>query len=432
LKRVVVTGMSGISPLGTGWEETSLSLRARKNFIAAMPDWAKFKGLNTNLGAPITKLDLPADSVNISSLELKAPALLLSGKADVKSFSAKPDVDADLSLDVDLTKLADLLPPSTLKKIPGELKSSGKIRLSVQARGGAADLKAMDLKGQLAFDQVDLAYGSYPGLAGMQGTLSVDKAGADLPELDFKLGGDPVRIKLNAKWGSLENLLGKSADLKAKVAAGGMPQLSLQAKNLAPKLSDASKGLELDISATVSRDDVLIRFAVVLDDDLHFTLDTDEDVRKVHDDEASESTESSRDLSCAVSECECAVGRNDFHSVDHCELTVHDGCHAASLLNRLDLSERECLEVCVTIDDTEQLLRIETANSEELADCAEVCELKRTAVSRLAVRECLLDRAIHAEVVRTSGRSAIDQVDVRVCARCLIAVDEHVVELFSP
>jgi 3-oxoacyl-[acyl-carrier-protein] synthase II len=61
LKRVVVTGMSGISPLGTGWEETSLSLRARKNFIAAMPDWAKFKGLNTNLGAPITKLDLPAD-----------------------------------------------------------------------------------------------------------------------------------------------------------------------------------------------------------------------------------------------------------------------------------------------------------------------------------------------------------------------------------
>lgn len=37
------------------------------------------------------------------------------------------------------------------------------------------------------------------------------------------------------------------ADLKAKVATGGLPQLSLGAKSMAPKLSEASSGLDLDV-----------------------------------------------------------------------------------------------------------------------------------------------------------------------------------------
>jgi 3-oxoacyl-[acyl-carrier-protein] synthase II len=61
MKRVVVTGMAGISPLGTGWEESAASLKAMKNFIVRMPDWAQFKGMNTQLGAPVTKLDLPVE-----------------------------------------------------------------------------------------------------------------------------------------------------------------------------------------------------------------------------------------------------------------------------------------------------------------------------------------------------------------------------------
>jgi len=42
-------------------------------------------------------------------------------------------------------------------------------------------------------------------------------------------------------------LKGYLADLKAKVASGGLPQLSLQAKSIAPKLSEASHGLDLDV-----------------------------------------------------------------------------------------------------------------------------------------------------------------------------------------
>lgn len=42
-------------------------------------------------------------------------------------------------------------------------------------------------------------------------------------------------------------LKGYMADLKAKVASGGLPQLSLASKAMAPKLSESSSGLDLDI-----------------------------------------------------------------------------------------------------------------------------------------------------------------------------------------
>jgi hypothetical protein len=44
-----------------------------------------------------------------------------------------------------------------------------------------------------------------------------------------------------------DKLKGYLADLKAKVASGGMPQLSLNAKHIAPKLSEAAHGLDLDV-----------------------------------------------------------------------------------------------------------------------------------------------------------------------------------------
>jgi hypothetical protein len=164
--------------------------------------------------------------VEIKSLEAKAPALLLNAQGTVQHFDAQPAVDAGAQLDVDLAKLPALLTPSQLKKLPGELKSSGKIQLALQAKGSTAELTAMDGSVKLSFDKVDLAYGSFPGLADLQGTLSVSKAGAELPALSFKLGGDPATLALKANWGGLDNLLGGAAKLKADV------QLSLKAGKL--------------------------------------------------------------------------------------------------------------------------------------------------------------------------------------------------------
>jgi 3-oxoacyl-[acyl-carrier-protein] synthase II len=52
LKRVVVTGMAGISPIGNDWQQVALRLKAKQTGIQYMQDWEKYQGLNTRLGAP--------------------------------------------------------------------------------------------------------------------------------------------------------------------------------------------------------------------------------------------------------------------------------------------------------------------------------------------------------------------------------------------
>ncbi len=51
-RRVVVTGMAGISPLGNDWETIRARLGSYRNAITRMDDWADYEGLNTQLGAP--------------------------------------------------------------------------------------------------------------------------------------------------------------------------------------------------------------------------------------------------------------------------------------------------------------------------------------------------------------------------------------------
>ncbi|HRE17917.1 MAG TPA: beta-ketoacyl synthase N-terminal-like domain-containing protein, partial [Rhodocyclaceae bacterium] len=52
-KRVVVTGMGGITALGDHWESIEARLRAGQNGVRRMSDWGRFEGLNTRLGAPV-------------------------------------------------------------------------------------------------------------------------------------------------------------------------------------------------------------------------------------------------------------------------------------------------------------------------------------------------------------------------------------------
>jgi 3-oxoacyl-[acyl-carrier-protein] synthase II len=61
LKRVVVTGMAGISPLGSDWASVSAKLKSLTNGIVRMDDWDQYKGLNTKLGAPVVGFELPPD-----------------------------------------------------------------------------------------------------------------------------------------------------------------------------------------------------------------------------------------------------------------------------------------------------------------------------------------------------------------------------------
>jgi len=58
-RRVVVTGAAAISPLGQDWPGIHARLRALRNAVRSLPEWAAYEGLNTRLAAPAEPFDLP-------------------------------------------------------------------------------------------------------------------------------------------------------------------------------------------------------------------------------------------------------------------------------------------------------------------------------------------------------------------------------------
>ena len=58
-KRVVITGMGGLSPIGNDWQTVKEKLIAGKNGVKIMDEWAQYEGLRTRLGAPVEPYELP-------------------------------------------------------------------------------------------------------------------------------------------------------------------------------------------------------------------------------------------------------------------------------------------------------------------------------------------------------------------------------------
>ncbi|WP_075259496.1 beta-ketoacyl-ACP synthase [Herbaspirillum camelliae] len=57
-RRVVVTGMAGISPIGTDWNSALAQLKSGSNAVQRMPGWDEYVGLHTRLGAPAAEFSL--------------------------------------------------------------------------------------------------------------------------------------------------------------------------------------------------------------------------------------------------------------------------------------------------------------------------------------------------------------------------------------
>ncbi|GGB80927.1 beta-ketoacyl-ACP synthase II [Marinobacterium zhoushanense] len=60
MKRVVVTGMAGFSPIGNDWRTIRENLAAGRSGIVRMDDWDRFEGLNTRLAAPVQDFSMPS------------------------------------------------------------------------------------------------------------------------------------------------------------------------------------------------------------------------------------------------------------------------------------------------------------------------------------------------------------------------------------
>jgi len=59
MRRVVITGMAGFSPIGNDWQTISANLRNGKTGIRYMENWEPYKELETRLGAPVTDFEKP-------------------------------------------------------------------------------------------------------------------------------------------------------------------------------------------------------------------------------------------------------------------------------------------------------------------------------------------------------------------------------------
>jgi 3-oxoacyl-[acyl-carrier-protein] synthase II len=59
-RRVVVTGMAGLCPLGSHWPEVKAKLLARTSGITVQPDWDTIRGLRTRLGATVPDFQRPS------------------------------------------------------------------------------------------------------------------------------------------------------------------------------------------------------------------------------------------------------------------------------------------------------------------------------------------------------------------------------------
>jgi 3-oxoacyl-[acyl-carrier-protein] synthase II len=59
-RRVVVTGMAGLSPLGQDWKSVRERLLAGATGVTTVPEWNVYAGLETRLAAPVLDVDVPA------------------------------------------------------------------------------------------------------------------------------------------------------------------------------------------------------------------------------------------------------------------------------------------------------------------------------------------------------------------------------------
>lgn len=60
MHRVVVTGMAGISALGSDWAGIRRAFEDGRSAIRAMPEWSRYQALNTRLAGPIEDFRVPA------------------------------------------------------------------------------------------------------------------------------------------------------------------------------------------------------------------------------------------------------------------------------------------------------------------------------------------------------------------------------------
>ena len=82
-RRVVVTGMSGISPLGSNWGVVADNLINKKSAVTLMEDWHEIEGLRTQVGAIVKDFDIPAHYTRKKTRSMGRVALMATRASEI-------------------------------------------------------------------------------------------------------------------------------------------------------------------------------------------------------------------------------------------------------------------------------------------------------------------------------------------------------------
>ena len=88
MRRVVVTGMAGFSPIGNDWDEIRANLAAKRSGIRHMADWDKYNGLLTRLGGPVQGFELPSNYNRKNTRSMGRVSLLATRATELALINA--------------------------------------------------------------------------------------------------------------------------------------------------------------------------------------------------------------------------------------------------------------------------------------------------------------------------------------------------------
>lgn len=87
-RRVVVTGMAGLCPLGDEWPEVSKALREGRSGVRVVPELGEIEGMETRLGAPLPAFEVPAHYPRKQIRSMGRVSLLATRATEVALASA--------------------------------------------------------------------------------------------------------------------------------------------------------------------------------------------------------------------------------------------------------------------------------------------------------------------------------------------------------
>ena len=87
-RRVAVTGMAGISPIGNQWAGIRTHLGSYRNAVMRMPEWSDYDGLNTLLGAPAAPFELSERYTNKATRSMGRVALMATRASELALLDA--------------------------------------------------------------------------------------------------------------------------------------------------------------------------------------------------------------------------------------------------------------------------------------------------------------------------------------------------------